>query len=110
MPDKRPKGTHNPSPSSLRRWDNEGGAPVGDRSRPKRPRDPAQLAKLMIDIASGEVEDREPTPEEQGKDPAAVALGRKGGKRGGLARAKALSAKERVAIASKAARDRWAKK
>jgi hypothetical protein len=27
----------------------------------KRPRDPAQLAKLMIDIASGEVEDREPT-------------------------------------------------
>lgn len=42
---------------------------------PKRPRDPAQLAKLMIDIASGEVEDRELTPEEQGKDPAAVALG-----------------------------------
>jgi hypothetical protein len=35
----------------------------------KRPRDPAQLAKLMIDIASGEVEDREPTPEEQGKTP-----------------------------------------
>jgi hypothetical protein len=29
--------------------------------RPKRPRDPAQLAKLMIDIASGEVEEREPT-------------------------------------------------
>jgi hypothetical protein len=28
--------------------------------RPKRPRDPAQFAKLMIDIASGEVEDREP--------------------------------------------------
>jgi hypothetical protein len=37
-------------------------------TRKKRPRDPAQLAKLMIDIASGEVEDREPTPEEQGKD------------------------------------------
>jgi hypothetical protein len=37
--------------------------------RLKRPRDPAQLAKLMIDIASGEVEDRELTPEEQGKDP-----------------------------------------
>jgi hypothetical protein len=29
--------------------------------RPKRPRDPAQLAKLMIDIASGEIEDRAPT-------------------------------------------------
>jgi hypothetical protein len=42
----------------------------------KRPRDPAQLAKLIVDIATGEVEDREPTPEEQGKDPAAVALGR----------------------------------
>jgi hypothetical protein len=51
--------------------------------RPKRPRDPAQLAKLMIDIASGEVEDREPTPEEQGKDSAAVALGRKGRLRNG---------------------------
>jgi hypothetical protein len=37
---------------------------------PKRPRDPAQLAKLIVDIATGEVEDREPTPEEQGKDPA----------------------------------------
>jgi hypothetical protein len=40
----------------------------------KRPRDPAQLAKLIVDIATGEVEDREPTPEEQGKDPAAVML------------------------------------
>jgi hypothetical protein len=53
----------------------------------KRPRDFNQAAKLVVDIASGEVEDREPTPEEQGKDPAAVALGRKGGKKGGVARA-----------------------
>jgi hypothetical protein len=44
----------------------------------KRLRDPAQLAKLIIDIATGEVDDRERTPEEQSKDPAAVALGRKG--------------------------------
>jgi hypothetical protein len=36
----------------------------------------------MIDIGSGEVEDREATPEEQGKDPAAVALERKGGRGG----------------------------
>ena len=51
----------------------------------KRPRDPAQLAKLIVDIATGEVEDRESTPEEEGKDPSAVALGRKGGKaRAGL--------------------------
>jgi hypothetical protein len=41
-------------------------------SHPKRPRDPAQLAKLIVDIATGEVEDRELTPEEQGKDPAAA--------------------------------------
>jgi hypothetical protein len=44
----------------------------------KRPRDPAQLAKLMIDIASGDVEDREPTPEEQGKNVAAVRHGQAG--------------------------------
>jgi hypothetical protein len=33
-------------------------------AHPKRPRDPNQLAKLIIDIATGEVDDREPTPEE----------------------------------------------
>ena len=49
---------------------------------PKRPRDPAQLAKLMIDIASGEVEDREPTPEERGKRASRVARGRVGGPKG----------------------------
>lgn len=48
-------------------------------SHPKRPRDPNQLAKSIIDIATGQKPDRDPTPEEQGKDPAAVALGRKGG-------------------------------
>ncbi len=36
----------------------------------------------MTDIVSGEVEDREPTPEEQGKDPAAAAMGKKGGRLG----------------------------
>jgi hypothetical protein len=39
---------------------------------PKRPRDPNQLAKSIIDIATGQKPDRDPTPEEQGKDPAAV--------------------------------------
>ena len=38
----------------------------------KRPRDPNQLGKLIIDIATEQVEDRPPTPEEQGKDPAAA--------------------------------------
>jgi hypothetical protein len=39
---------------------------------PQTPRDPSQLAKLIVDIAAGETEDRPLTPEEQGKDPAAA--------------------------------------
>jgi len=70
---------------------------------PKRPRDPNQLAKSIIDIATGQKPDRDPTPEEQGKDPAAVAMGKKGGR----ARAEGLSAKERSEIAKKAAKARW---
>lgn len=73
---------------------------------PKRPRDLSQWAKRMVDIATGEVEDREPTPEEQGKDPAAVALGRKGGE----ARAKTMPPDERAATARKAAKLRWEKR
>jgi hypothetical protein len=72
-------------------------------TRPKRPRDPAQLAKFIVDIATGEVEDREPTPEEQGKDPGAVALGQKGGK----SRSQRMSPERRAEIARKAAQSRW---
>ncbi len=68
----------------------------------KRPRDPNQLAKSIIGIAIGQIDDREP---DSGKDPAAVALGRKGGK----ARAAKLSKDERETIAKKAARGRWQK-
>jgi hypothetical protein len=75
--------------------------------RKKRPRDANQLAKSIVDIATGETEDREPTPEEQGKDPAAVSLGRRGGLRGGKARAARMSAKRRAEIAKKAAKARW---
>jgi hypothetical protein len=71
----------------------------------KRPRDPSQLAKLIVDIAAGEVEDRPPTPEEQGKDPAAVAMGRKGG----TARSSKLSSEERARIAKAAAQKRGQK-
>ncbi len=71
---------------------------------PKRPRDPNQLAKLIAEIATGEVED---APVDDGKDPAAVALGRKGGLKGGKARAAKLTAKQRSAIAKKAAQARW---
>jgi hypothetical protein len=105
MDEKRPKGTHNPSRKSLQRWDTEGGAPKGGRA--KRPRDPNQLGKLMIDIATGQVEDRPPTPEEQGKDPAAVKRGKVGGTKGGKARALTLTKTRRVEIAKKAAKTRW---
>jgi hypothetical protein len=74
----------------------------------KRPRDPSQLAKLVVDIASGEIEDRPPTPEEQGKDPAAVKRGRLGGVKGGKARAVLLDPITRQKIARKAAKTRWA--
>jgi hypothetical protein len=77
--------------------------------RLKRPRDPAQLAKLMIDIASGEVDDREPEPSLDGKDAAAVSLGRRGGRKGGKARAAKLTAEQRTAIAKNAAKARWNK-
>lgn len=70
---------------------------------PKRPRDSNQLAKRIIDIATGETPDRDPTPEEEGKDPAAVELGRKGGK----ARASRLTGARRSEIAKKAAASRW---
>ena len=76
-------------------------------SRKRRPRDANQLAKSIGGIATGEEEDREPTPEEQGKDPAAVSLGRKGGLKGGKARAKALTKAQRHEIALKAALARW---
>ena len=72
---------------------------------PKRPRDPNQLAKLMVDIATGgTVED---APEE---DDPAMALARKGGQKGGKARAAKLSPRERSEIASLAAQARWKKR
>lgn len=76
-------------------------------TKPKRPRDTNQLAKFITDIATGEVE----LPKtDDGKDPAAVALGRKGGLKGGKARADKLSTKRRAEIAKKAAAARWAKR
>lgn len=69
-------------------------------AKPKRPRDANQRAKSIVEIATGERQDDDPN---KGKDPAAVALGRKGG----AARAKSLSAKKRSDIAKKAAQKRW---
>jgi len=99
-----PKRPNN-NTKALEGWESEGGAPASDdpSTKKKRPRDLNQWAKRMTDIVSGEVEDRPPTPEEQGKDPAAAAMGKKGGK----ARAEGMSAERRKAIARKAAIKRW---
>jgi hypothetical protein len=74
---------------------------------PKRPRDLNQWAKRIVDIATGEANDREPTPEEQGKDAAAVSRGRSGGLKGGKARAASMTPERRAEIAKKAASTRW---
>ncbi|MFZ0890674.1 MAG: hypothetical protein WA005_19720 [Candidatus Binataceae bacterium] len=71
--------------------------------RLKRPRDRVALAKLIGDIATGQVEDSQP----DSRNPAAVALGKLGGAKGGKARAANLSAKRKREIARKAARTRW---
>jgi hypothetical protein len=65
---------------------------------PKRSRtDPILLAKKVFDRIEAET----------GKNPAAVALGRLGGPKGGPARAKALTPQRRTEIAKKAALARW---
>jgi hypothetical protein len=71
---------------------------------PKRPRDPMQLAKLVIDMATGEV----PNDSPKGPESAATAARGKGGLAGGKARAQKLGGKKRTAIAKKAAKARWA--
>lgn len=81
-----------------------------DRSRKRRPRNPNQLAKFIVDLATGESPETETPIDLKDKNPAAVALGRMGGLKGGKARAKALSAKRRSEIAKKAAAKRWSAK
>lgn len=77
--------------------------------RPRRPRDANQLAKRIVDIATGDAEDSDSRsrPPDPNKNPHAVELGRLGGKKGGRARADRLSAEERKEIAARAARKRW---
>ncbi len=69
---------------------------------PKRPRDPNQLAKLIVDIASGAVANDSPAPLTPAQE-----FARSGGLKGGAARAKALSPEQRQEIARKAAVKRW---
>ena len=66
---------------------------------PKRPRDPNQLGKFIVDLATGQATEPEPSK----RNSAAADLGRKGG----AARAKKLTKKQRVEIAKKGAAERW---
>jgi hypothetical protein len=89
-------------------------APMPDRSK-KRPRDPNQLACQIMLESTGQVPKFNPDeaaskPDDPTKNPHAVALGRLGGLKGGVARAAALGRKKRSQIAAKAAKARWGKK
>jgi hypothetical protein len=75
-------------------------------TRKKRPRDPIALAKLVGDIATGQIQDIQLDTRNQ----AAVELGRMGGQKGGKARAARLTPQQRREIAKKAATVRWTKK
>lgn len=72
--------------------------------RPRMPTDMNQLAARVVEMATSD------QPEDDGKDPAAVALGRKGGLKGGHARAAKMTPEERRESAKKAAAARWGKK
>jgi len=82
-------------------------------SKPKRAgtaHDFTVTARRVVEQAIGERLDGSPLDDPQGgKNPAAVALGRLGGSKGGRARAESLSPAKRKAIARKAAQSRWAR-
>ena len=78
----------------------------GMPKRSSTQKDTQQLARSVLDAI---VSDAEPKPEQPEKNPAAVALGRLGGLKGGKARAAALSKNKRSEIAKKAAEARWKK-
>jgi hypothetical protein len=75
-------------------------------TRPRRPRDSNQLAKLIVELSTGEAQESSP---DAGKDPAAISLGRKGGLKGGKARAAKMTDKERQESARKAVQARWSR-
>lgn len=79
-----------------------------NRDMPKRSRMPTDLNSLASRIA--EMATNEQPPADDGKDPAAVALGRKGGLKGGRARADKMTPEDRRESAKKAAAARWGKK
>lgn len=72
---------------------------------PKRPRDPNQLAKMIVDLSTGQLQD-EP---ERGDSSPMASLGRAGGLKGGRARAEAMTPERRAEVARMAASARWRK-
>lgn len=75
--------------------------------RPRRPRDPNELAFQVFQEAIGEAPPAEPECE---KNPAAVALGKLGGKKGGKARAAKMTPEQRAESPRKAAITRWSRR
>jgi hypothetical protein len=78
----------------------------------KRPRDPNQLAKLIVDLSTGDAQQ----PEPQAAPPSPVnlseymaSIGRKGGQIGGKRRLKTMTKEQRRKVAARAARARWKK-
>lgn len=85
-------------------------APAAKRPGTAKDHDFATIARSVVEQAIGERMDGSPLPDKDaGKNPAAVALGKLGGAKGGAARAKVLSKARRVAIAKKAAATRWSR-
>lgn len=80
------------------------------KSTKKTKREPRDMNELAFDIVARLTsEDKPAGDDEPEKNPAAVALGRLGGAKGGRARAAKLSAKRRKTIAKRAAKARWEK-
>jgi hypothetical protein len=77
---------------------------------PKRSSKSGDLNRLAAAIVDEATAEDAPAAPERDKDPAAVSLGRRGGLKGGKARAKALSNEQKTEIAKKAAGARWAAK
>lgn len=78
-----------------------------DCMKKKRPSSDVNVTAFEILQAVTDESTEEPTKKKPEKNPAAVALGRLGGLKGGKARAEKLSEKKRQEIARKAAKARW---
>ena len=76
---------------------------------PKRSRKPRDLNRLASEIVKDATDESPPQEPDSGKDPAAVELGRRGGLKGGKARAAKMTAKQRRDAARKAAAARWSR-